>query len=104
MARRGRVPGITAGPKVYAENIDRLTERRAEAVANGEHLWCYTSLWESRDPTQREGVHLDTENLLSVDGPGCFICEALFHPSMLGRPCPGEPDENEDIYVHGSVA
>jgi hypothetical protein len=87
-----RVPGtFEVGPKVFTLNIDRLNERRTQAESRREHLWVYTGLWEVRDPRQRQRVDLDTENLLSVDGPGCFICERMWSARLAARPCEGEP-------------
>ncbi len=74
---------LVAGPKVFSYNIDRLTDRANEAMQAHEHLWVYTG--------QKEGVNLDLENLLTIDGPGCFICEEIFSPQLAALPCPGNP-------------
>jgi hypothetical protein len=41
------------------------------------------------DPT--ETPMLDGENLLTLQGPGCFYCEAAYTPVLAGRRCTGDP-------------
>ena len=62
--------------------------------APGEHLWVITGLWSVKEPSQYAGkeVHLDVENLLTIDGPGCFMCEQMWTRELEKQPCPGEPD------------
>lgn len=55
----------------------------------GEHLWVAMVIFRLSDPGA-ERFHLDHENLVTVEGPGCYICEQTW--SMVkGRPCPGDP-------------
>jgi hypothetical protein len=56
----------------------------------GEHLWIVLSMFRVTPSTDAE-YHLDTENLLTIDGPGCFHCEQTWQPGMEGTTCPGEP-------------
>lgn len=46
----------------------------------GEHMWMVFGMWYVASPTA-DRFELDVENLVSIEGPGCFICE---------RSCPGE--------------
>lgn len=55
----------------------------------GEHLWTLLGVWRITDPTA-DHVDLDIENLLSIEGPGCFVCERPYAVAVAG-PCPGEP-------------
>lgn len=59
-------------------------------AAPGEHLWTVTGMWTVKDPTA-EQVLLDIENLITLAGPGCFICEQGYAQAIAGGPCPGEP-------------
>ena len=34
---------------------------------------------------------LDVENLLTVEGPGCYVCEEQYSPELAVRPCTGDP-------------
>jgi hypothetical protein len=60
----------------------------------GEHLWVVTGLWRTADPSgvvEGRRILLDAENLLSIDGPGCYVCEQVWSPELEKQPCPGEP-------------
>jgi hypothetical protein len=57
----------------------------------GVHMWVITGCWEIKDPTPGAPVILDTENLLSLGGPGCFACEQAWTPQIAALPCPGDP-------------
>ena len=56
----------------------------------GEHLWIVTGAWRVADPTAAQLI-LDHENLLSIDGPGCYVCEEPWSRERAGQPCPGDP-------------
>lgn len=58
----------------------------------GEHLWIITGMWRV-NPLRVAGqqVHLDMENLLNLDGPGCLWCEEHWRPGMESVPCKGGP-------------
>lgn len=62
----------------------------ALAGKDGEHLWAVFGVWRVMDPTS-ERFELDTENLMTIEGPGCFVCEKQYTPALAARPCPGEP-------------
>lgn len=66
----------------------------AEGTVRGEHLWIMTAAWRV-DPvaaTDPDGQNfLDTENLLTLEGPGCYVCEQPYQPGMERTTCPGEP-------------
>jgi len=59
-----------------------------QVLASGEHLWCLYGMWRVKDPTA-EQFDLDIENLLTIEGPGCFICEQPYTPELAARPCTG---------------
>ncbi len=60
----------------------------------GEHLWTITGLWKINEPSKvassDQPVQLDLENLLTIDGPGCYVCEQMWTPEIEKQPCPGE--------------
>lgn len=66
-------------------------------IKPGEHLWTMVAVWRIVDPASAfdpaQEKYLDTENLLSLDGPGCFVCEEPYTPERAARPCPGDPAE-----------
>lgn len=75
---------FTAGPKCEAKPFHN---QPIPAKVAGEHLWIMTGLWRV-NPT-RDQVHLDMENLISVDGPGCFWCEETYSPALSAKQCRG---------------
>ncbi len=55
----------------------------------GEHLWIVVSMF--RVVPRDEGKYfLDTENLLTIEGPGCYWCEDKWTPELASKPCKGE--------------
>ena len=57
---------------------------------SGEHLWVVVGAWVSREPGA-QNLLLDAENLLTIEGPACYVCEELYTPSVASRPCAGDP-------------
>lgn len=58
-----------------------------------EHIWTVIGFWRV-DPGKvyaGDESHLDTENLLTIEGPGCFRCEQPYRPALADLPCPGHP-------------
>lgn len=64
-------------------------------IAPGQHLWMVIGMWRITDPAATRDpdgeVHLDLENLMTLEGPGCFVCEEPYSPEVAARPCPGDP-------------
>ena len=60
-------------------------------LPHGQHLWAIFGVWRIVDPTASR-IDLDYENLITIDGPGCYVCEETYSPKMAERPCPGEPN------------
>lgn len=58
---------------------------------DGRHLWCFFGVWQVANPAASH-QNFDMENLLTVEGPGCFWCEQPWKPT-IGAHCPGEPKE-----------
>lgn len=70
--------------------IEAIHRAHAEVrdPGRGQHLWTTLAMWEV-DPTQTEAVYLDTENLLTIEGPGCYKCEEVYSPELAAKPCRG---------------
>lgn len=77
--------GLEIGPKVEA--IQHFHKKLPDQVA-GEHLWVVTSMFRVR-PEPNARYIMDTENLLTIEGPGCFWCEQTWSPELARRPCRG---------------
>lgn len=56
----------------------------------GQHMWTVIGMWRVTDPAGDQ-LNLDVENLMTLEGPGCFTCEQPFSPEFAAAPCPGEP-------------
>ena len=60
----------------------------------GEHVWVAVAAFRVQPETLRgkagDQVHLDAENLASVD-TGCYVCEQPWSERISYRGCPGEP-------------
>lgn len=77
---------VGTGMKVEAAH------RHHKAIPNpkpGEHLWTAIAMY--RVQPNADQIHLDTENLLTIEGPGCFICERPYSAALAAKPCTGEP-------------
>lgn len=63
----------------------------------GKHLWTVMVLYRLMDPSvsmDPEGqINLDLENLLTIEGPGCFKCEKVWSPDAARRFCQGSMTE-----------
>lgn len=55
----------------------------------GEHLWICVSMFRVRPEQPKH--YLDTENLLTIEGPGCYWCEQEWKPGLEKTRCCGEP-------------
>ena len=54
----------------------------------GQHLWSVLGVWRVIDP-EAEAINLDTGNLLTVEGPGCWACGEPYTPQTAAQPCKG---------------
>ena len=83
---------LTAGPMLPVPENRYGVDMSA---APGEHLWIMSGAWRISDPASAfdAGVpkFLDLENLLTIVGPGCYICEQVYTAEVAAKPCPGEP-------------
>jgi hypothetical protein len=86
---------MNEGMTIRGTGIRQRTRRRplpASPAPGGPHQWVITGVWRiSPEKVGREEFHLDTENLLAVDGPGCWVCEQPYRPAIANGPCPGDP-------------
>lgn len=65
--------------------VDRIPEYDPRS---GDHLWIILTMYRWGGPAVELPV-LDTENLLSVQGPGCYYCEQPYSQRIYKRRCPG---------------
>lgn len=85
----GRI-GIATGTGIKQQAISKY---HAEIPAfNGRHLWVFAGVWMVANPARQQQV-FDMENLLTVEGPGCFWCDALWTPT-IGAHCPGPAEDD----------
>lgn len=56
----------------------------------GQHLWMALGMWQIKDPSSGK-LMLDVENLMTIEGPGCYICEEPYTPELAAKACPGDP-------------
>lgn len=73
---------LEGGIKVQA--ISKYNAKIPDQV-KGEHLWILASVY--RVTPHQDEYLLDMENLISIDGPGCFWCEELWSPEIAAKPC-----------------
>lgn len=66
------------------EQFDRLL---AIAEHRQQHFWIMASVFHVKIPDQPR-IHMDTENLMTIEGPGCYICEQVYEPG-IDPVCPG---------------
>lgn len=61
----------------------------------GEHLWTIVRMWRVPVPAgqlRESHFFLDTENLLTLEGPGCYKCEQPYSSILADTPCEGSVD------------
>lgn len=100
MTRRGTGARRSGDPRKWRSTGVRVEARhryhgQVPTPALGEHLWVMTGAWRIARPEtilDPSGTfHLDMENLLTLDGPGCWVCEQVWSPEVAALPCPGDP-------------
>lgn len=62
------------------------------AYQEGQHLWVFIGVWRVTDPASRKQV-FDTENMITIEGPGCYWCEK--HYDEAADTCPGDPGDGQ---------
>lgn len=86
---------LTAGPKVEVNPRQVHATDILDKSRPGEHFWTAVAMWHVADPAA-DTLQLDTENLITVEGPGCFVCGISYKSPLAMAPCPGEEPE-----IHG---
>jgi len=51
----------------------------------GEHMWIVLTMYRVNPVADR--YDLDRENLLTIEGPGCYWCEQPYTAELASRPC-----------------
>ena len=86
----GTAPALqltAVGPKVQAVQHHHSADG-VPAQVRGRHLWIVVSM-HGVQPRPKGEYHLDTENLLTIEGPGCYWCEQPWSPELMNRSCRG---------------
>lgn len=89
----------TAADRYQAPSGAELERRLRAADQPGKHLWVMVSAWSIADPQlaatggSDHEVFMDRENLIQLQGPGCFKCELSWTRKIAGRPCRGSVDK-----------
>lgn len=76
----------TGQKQLVPGNTDRVPKFDPRA---GDHLWIIMSVHRWNPDT--ETPMLDMENLLTIQGPGCYHCEQPYTPRLASRRCKGHP-------------
>lgn len=91
----GRSPGNPAHKGYQSTGIRLEAVQKHHATLPlpdpGQHLWTVMGMWHIVDPSNTTQQILDVENLLTIEGPGCYICEESYTPERAAQPCPGDP-------------
>jgi hypothetical protein len=88
----GRQTTITPPAGVTGGGIQQEARHRSNAKMpefTGVHLWICASVYQVADPAGPQDL-LDVENLLTLQGPGCYWCEQPYKPDT-DPVCPGDP-------------
>lgn len=85
----------STGQETYVggDQMRKILERDPlEGVAPDEHVWAMFLMYRVDVNTVFDGQHhLDTENLITMTGPGCYRCEQVYTLEIAAKPCPGDP-------------
>lgn len=80
--------------EVAGKRLDDVVAGAAlDDVKPGQHLWITIASFRVVNPEKwtTEQQIMDTENLVNVTPPGCYVCEQPYTPAVAARRCPGEP-------------
>lgn len=94
--RPGRSPGNPAGKRIQEVSSTGIRVEANHKYHNkvewqpGEHLWIAIGMWQIKDPANDQYM-LDVENLMNIEGPGCYVCEEHYSPEVAAKPCEGDP-------------
>lgn len=88
---------IERGPRVEARQFSGAEIKHTP----GEHLWVCVSMFRVRPAEQKH--FLDTENLLTIEGPGCYWCEKKWEPGDENTVCTGGPEIQDPLAEVGRI-
>lgn len=75
------------GPPVQA--ISKFRNPDFPEQRPGVHLWTTMHLYRCAEP-EADQFFADMENLITIEGPGCYWCEEPYTRDLAGKPCKGE--------------
>lgn len=99
MSTRRKITRGRPGPaKVQGTGLrieaGHLAHADLPTVVQGQHVWVMVGMWRLADPAAEQHF-LDTENLLTLEGPGCWACEQAYTPAIARTLCPGMAEHQE---------
>ena len=68
------------------EAIDKFNAELPTQV-KGQHLWVSVAMY--RTQPGQDKLILDKENLLTIEGPGCYWCGETWRPGLEKSECKG---------------
>lgn len=89
--RRQTNAGMFTGTGIHVEALGKyhVSEDRFPPQKPGEHLWNLIAMFRIANPEAGARYDLDIENLVTIEGPGCYWCETPFSPEVAAKPCRG---------------
>lgn len=85
---------------IQAVPANRMNADPAARAEPGEHMWVLLAVHRITRPQdafdRTVDKYLDMETLLTITGPGCFLCEAPYEPGAETTVCPGETADVPD--------
>lgn len=92
--RTRNIVAVTTGTGMYREVPTSKLGATVTAVPS-RHDWIVIASFRVSDETIRtmgnDGAFLDTENLVNVAGPMCYVCEEPYTAELAKKPCTGDP-------------
>jgi hypothetical protein len=83
---------LSPTPGVKQEARDKAHADMSDP-GRGKHLWIVMALYGIQDPAASMDpngqIIMDRENLLTIEGPGCWKCEKSWTPDVGRRYCQG---------------
>jgi hypothetical protein len=83
---------VSRDPGIKQEAADKFQATLTDP-GRGKHLWTVLAMYVMADPAvsmdPNGQILMDRENLLTIEGPGCFKCEKHWKPGLERRWCQG---------------
>jgi len=88
--RRQTRAGMFTGTGIVVEAVSKYhNDTSFPAQKPGEHLWNLVAMFRVAAPAGGDRFNLDLENLITIEGPGCYWCEQMWSREVAAAPCRG---------------